>query len=416
VLFITINAMIYFNYYLSNKELLSFRVKRYFKVIQEINQLTNQKISKENIYKKIRKYEMIPSDTAYDYIATHGKLNFQERFIKIYSYKGFRYIYLKKPTFILMKRRLKDEFKISIDKNNSIANSQSHVFFLKDISSSQNLSKDIALYGILLALIIDSLLIWFYFYLYQKFRPLKKLKKEIIKFSKGNFNINTTLHGNDEIAQVSNEFNKAILKIKELSDSRNLFLRNIMHELKTPITKGKLVTDILMESRRTEILKKVFHRLEYLLGEFAKIEELTSGKLVLRKHEYRVADIVDQAMDILLLEAERIVLEDTHHSLVVVDFELFSIALKNLIENALKYGDKTPPLLKIKDNSLSISNKGSALTKPLKEYLKPFNREYESIDKGLGLGLYISNSIIEHHGFKLDYCYSKGEHIFTIYF
>ena len=45
--------------------------------------------------------------------------------------------------------------------------------------------------------------------------------------------------GKDEIAEVSNEFNNAISKIKTLQDSRSLFLRNIMHELKNPHCQGK---------------------------------------------------------------------------------------------------------------------------------------------------------------------------------
>lgn len=50
-------------------------------------------------------------------------------------------------------------------------------------------------------------------------------------------------------------------KIQTLQDSRKLFLRNIMHELKTPITKGKLITDLMEDTKNQERLKRIFRDL-----------------------------------------------------------------------------------------------------------------------------------------------------------
>lgn len=264
-------------------------------------------------------------------------------------------------------------------------------------------------------LFIDFLLIWFYVFLRNKIKPLHLLKKSIIEFSEGNLNISTKIKGNDEIAQVSNEFNKAIIKIKELTESRNLFLRNIMHELKTPITKGKLISDTLLESRRKEILQKAFYRLEYLLEEFAKIEELTSGKIKLQIVEYRIADVIDQALDLLLIEKDKVELQNLD-LLINIDFKLFSIALKNLIDNSLKYNKGDKPIIYVENKSIYVKNEANKLKKPFDEYLRPFSREYESIDKGLGLGLYITNSIVNIHKLKLEYKYEDGFNIFIIHF
>ena len=235
------------------------------------------------------------------------------------------------------------------------------------------------------------------------------------EFSNGNLNIDTKVEGKDEIAQVSNEFNNVIKKLKELNDSRKLFLRNILHELKTPITKGKLVSDTLEDNRKKEILQKAFLRLEYLLNEFVKLEELSSGKMNLEKKEYRLIDLLDQSLDILLIDKSKVTIYP-NATIVCVDYEVFSIALKNLIDNSIKYNTEGNPEIFIKEDSLLIKNQGEPLKKTFEEYLKPFNREYESINKGLGLGLYITNSIIESHGFKLFYFYSENFHIFKIQF
>ena len=191
--------------------------------------------------------------------------------------------------------------------------------------------------------VVDILLIWFYFFIIKKLKPLALLKDNMIRLSKGDFKISTKIEGKDEIAQVANEFDKALKQLRELRDSRNLFLRNIMHELKTPITKGKLITDMYDDCERKFILIRVFQRLEYLLGEFTKIEEFTSGKMVLTKKSIYVIESIEQAFDILLLDMNDIDIENNFDLKLNIDFELFSIALKNLIDNSIKYNTNGNP-------------------------------------------------------------------------
>lgn len=96
------------------------------------------------------------------------------------------------------------------------------------------------------------------------------------------------------------------------------------------------------------------------------------------------------------------------------DFELFSIALKNLIDNAIRYSVEEEPKIIIEKNCIKIINKGEKLTKDIEEYYKPFNHDYETATSGLGLGLYISNNIIKIHNYKLEYRYIDGYHHFYI--
>lgn len=269
-------------------------------------------------------------------------------------------------------------------------------------------------FWLMILLIIDALLIWFYMFTREKLKPLISLKEDMKNLSKGELKISTNIEGKDEISQVAKEFSIALKQLKELRNSRNLFLRNIMHELKTPITKGKLITDIYEDSERKFILIRVFQRLEYLLSEFAKIEELTSGKIILNKNKYHIIELIDQALDILLVEEHTIEIEDNANLEINADFELFSIALKNLIDNAIKYGYDENPRIIIEKDYIEIINKGEKLTKNIEEYYKPFNHDYETATTGLGLGLYISNNIVKIHNYYLEYDYKDGYHHFYI--
>jgi two-component system OmpR family sensor kinase len=207
-----------------------------------------------------------------------------------------------------------------------------------------------------------------------------------------------------------------VLKEKELLKSRNLFLRNIMHELKTPITKAKIVTNTYDNTKKKDVLLGVFNRFEYLLSEFSKIEELTSGYIKLDIKSYRATDLIDQSLDILLLDSNDVNIQSNFDLKINVDFELFSIALKNLIDNALKYNTNGKAEIIIDNNSIEIKNKGNKLSKDITEYYKAFNRDYEKSNDRLGLGLYISNNIIKLHGYKLEYKFKDNWHTFQIIF
>jgi len=270
-------------------------------------------------------------------------------------------------------------------------------------------------YIIYLTILLNIVFVSFYLFLIKKLQPLQKLKNDIVLFSKGDLNIDTSRVGKDEISEVSNEFDKAIKEIKILTNSRNLFLRNIMHELKTPITKGLLISNMMEEGKFKNSLKKAFFRLEYLLNEFARIEEFTSKNIKIHKDEFRIIDIIDHSLDILLCDHDDIHLDVQDNIFVTVDFELFALALKNLLDNAIKYG-KNKPTIVIKSKMISIQNIGVELSQPIQNYNKPFNKEYESSNNGLGLGLYIVNHILKAHELTLEYKFENGKNTFIIKF
>jgi len=264
---------------------------------------------------------------------------------------------------------------------------------------------------LLVSLVINISILSFYLYVIKRLQPLQKLKKKIIGFSQGELEVDTPQKGKDEIAEVSNEFNQAIAKIKSLQESRNLFLRNIMHELKTPIAKGKLISDLIDDTKNQKRLQTIFARFEYLLSEFTKIEQVTSNAIVLNKKRFRVVDIIDNAFDLLLIESNQLDRDINDNLEIDADFELFSTALKNLIDNALKYSSKRAKII-VETESISIESYGEALKNT--HFERAFNRAFEDSSRGLGLGLYITYHIVKKHGFSLEYRHSDGRNKFII--
>jgi len=256
------------------------------------------------------------------------------------------------------------------------------------------------------------LIVILYLWIMKSFQPLSKLKSQIQTFSKGDLDIECKSDKKDEIAEVANEFDHAVRMIRELLHSRQLFLRAIMHELKTPIAKGRLVSEMLEDEKNKARMHSIFERLNLLIDEFAKIEKITSKNFDLTIKPYKMSDLLEASEDMLMIEnPKRLITTKIEQDYSLnVDFELFALVIKNLLDNAIKYSTDKHITVIINTNKLVIINKGEALKEPLENYFKPFHTS----KKGLGLGLYIVKSILDIHQMELHYTYENGQNIFTV--
>ena len=266
-------------------------------------------------------------------------------------------------------------------------------------------------------ILTSALLISLYVSVINSLMPLKKLSSDIRKFGAGNMDVNIAKpDSNDEIAKVAIEFDAAASKIRELLRSRQLFLRTIMHELKTPIGKGRIVSEMVQNETHKSRLIAIFERLDMLINEFGKIEQLLSKNYALNYQESYFSNILEQARDMLMLDKfeEKVSVDIRRDILLRVDFGLFSLAIKNLIDNALKYADDKKAQVICDKDGIVVRNLGKPLQNPIEYYLQAFIREKGNKSGGMGLGLYIIDHICQMHKFSLKYSYEDGYHAFKI--
>ncbi|MEA2018600.1 MAG: ArsS family sensor histidine kinase [Campylobacterota bacterium] len=252
-----------------------------------------------------------------------------------------------------------------------------------------------------------------YFTTIKKLKPLKTLKNKIKNLANEDFDIDCATPKKDEISQLANEFDKTAKKLKQIKESRNIFIRNIMHELKTPITKGKVLMQLPQSEDNINMMQKVFYRLESLISEFATIEELISTKKIINKKSYFLADIIDNANDLLMSENE--VKQEYENIKIDVDFNLFSIAIKNLLDNGIKYSKDKKVTVKTNNNKIIFENIGDKLTYPLENYFEPFFKGDDiKSNQSFGLGLYIVKHILEANNFTIEYKYINDTNQFIL--
>lgn len=261
------------------------------------------------------------------------------------------------------------------------------------------------------------------------YRKIKLIYKTIHKQRDGNGTAKSTARKAESIDSVSQAVQEwtsgqqnEIEELKKMADYRREFLGNISHELKSPIfnIQGYVLTlldggledpninkDYLM---RTE---KSINRLIAIVEDLEEISKLESGELRLNMQRFDMCELVRDVIDFLEMKARRnntlVVFENKTERQVFVQADKKRIrqVLINLIENAIKYGDKPDNKVIIKvfdmDENYLFEVKDNGPGIPEESLPRIFERFYRT-DKGrsrdtggTGLGLAIVKHIIEAH-------------------
>ncbi len=288
--------------------------------------------------------------------------------------------------------------------------SYGNTLLLKDVS--QNILYQRTLYTTIFGIIMVLLFVIYLLILF-KLRPLKRITKELEKFSKGDLNVDLHVEGFKEVSEVANALQNAADSLKNIQNSRKLLLRNIMHELKTPITKGRIQAEMVEDEKQRQRLVHIFEKLNSLINELAALEAVNS-KIKPNFQKLALKDILDEAIHIGMFDKKDLDIEIVANPQIQADYKLLSIAIKNLIDNALKHSNGQKVKIAFQSDRIEIVNKGEKLNKDLSFYLEPFSKEGKR--SGFGLGLYIVHNILKLHGFDLEYRYEKGYNLFIVHF
>jgi signal transduction histidine kinase len=252
-------------------------------------------------------------------------------------------------------------------------------------------------------------------------KPINKFYPVINKLAKGDFGDRVDVQSNDEFRMLADSFNSMSIKLDEVEQQREDFVGNVSHELKTPLSSIKLLSESLLTQEKVE--EKVYKefltdinnevdRLNSIVTELLSLVDLNKKHLVL---EYEMTNLnlnIDKILDQLKPFADqkniRIVFEEFDNIQMRIDKNKMKQAIINIVHNAIVYtpefGVVTVRLYKEKDQVvLEIEDTGYGIPKENIESI--FDRFYR-VDKararntgGTGLGLSISKQIINlHHG------------------
>lgn len=250
-------------------------------------------------------------------------------------------------------------------------------------------------------------------------RPLKRVADSIDRMGDGNFDEVIHLRGFSEIKTISDSFNKMLGKMQKVENSRQEFVSNVSHELKTPLTSMKVLADSLnMQENVPNELYKEF--MQDIVVEIDRENEIINDLLSLVKMDKSVADLnvttvnVNEMLEMILkrlrpIAAKRnieLVFESFRAVSAQIDEVKLNLAFTNLVENGIKYNiaggwvkisldaDQKYFYVKVTDSGIGI---------PAEVQDQIFERFYR-VDKarsretgGTGLGLAITKNVIMMH-------------------
>jgi signal transduction histidine kinase len=245
--------------------------------------------------------------------------------------------------------------------------------------------------GILSSLIIIVLI---YLIVQNLFSPLKEVEKGTNRFGDGNFEELVPVSGSKEISNVILSVNKMANKLKDLLEVRKTFLLAIAHELKTPLARLRINMELIEDQSRSssmledvsemnEIISSLLDSSKFENSEQYKFEEIELNDFLKQFQSERVEIIKNQ--DKVLVSADRLRLK---------------IAIKNLVENALKYSSDIVSVT-LDSKYISIQDRGDGvgenqLSKLTEPFYRPDDHRSRNIG-GVGLGLYIVSQIVKQH-------------------
>ena len=262
--------------------------------------------------------------------------------------------------------------------------------------------------------------------------PFKKISDSLHHVSEGYTTENVNIGGFSEMDKISDSFNEMLARFNQIEQSRQEFVSNVSHELKTPITSIKVLADSLIEQPDAPVemyrefmmdINEEIDRESKIIADLLDLVKLdrTSGDMHVA--EVSINELLDQIIKRVKPLAEKASVEiifETYREVVAeVDEVKLSLAIMNLIENGIKY-NRENGLLKISLNAdhkyfmVTVSDNGIGIPEEEAEHI--FERFYR-VDKmrsrqtgGTGLGLAITKSVVVmHHGaIKVDSTLGEG--------
>jgi two-component system osmolarity sensor histidine kinase EnvZ len=236
-------------------------------------------------------------------------------------------------------------------------------------------------------------------FLKNQTRPISNLARVAEKFGKGEEIEEFKPSGASEIRQAGYEFDKMRKRIVRHLTQRSEMLSGISHDLRTPLTRMKLQIAFIKDKDLANKLTEDINEMEKMLNEYL---QFTSSSYLEQNEQFNLSELMNKIIkkynneNISKKISERIYINGRKN--------LIQRCINNLIDNAIKYGDKINVELSVNNKNLFIKiedNGPGILEKEYDNVFKPFYK----IDKGradskssVGLGLSIASDIIRSHG------------------
>lgn len=353
-----------------------------------------------------------------NYIFDEGKTIITEDVINAFKGKSHSHINYKSSSAVITTPIIDDTGKIS----GVIKVSLSGYATIQTINYMKRISIAVM---IALLLVFSGILV---FVIYKLTSPAKDMKEAILSLSDGDKNARIKKQTIKEYKDIGDAVNVLFDRLESIDGSRDEFVSNVSHELKTPMTSMKVLADSLLATENAPIemykefmqdIAEEIDRENEIIGDLLNLVRTDGERAVLNIETVDVNELMEDVLKrlkpIALKNNIEIIFESMRPVTASIDRVKFIIVLTNIIENAIKY-NHPEGWVKITLNAdhkffyVDVSDSGIGIPEECKDHV--FERFYR-VDKarsretgGTGLGLAITKNIVLLHKGTIKF-YSK---------
>ncbi len=249
-------------------------------------------------------------------------------------------------------------------------------------------------------------------YIRHLLKPLRILHNGVKQISRGDFNIELPKKSSDELGQLIQSFNDMARHINNDMKARDQLLRDISHELRSPLARILVALEFIPEGNIRQTIKNNISALEKMTGAILEEARLDSpfGKVKLEKVD--LGSLLSEILESRKQSVPSVLICNSVKVEMEVDKERMKMALSNIIDNAIKYSKPEGEPVKVAYASdgkwveIVVSDSGIGISeKELPFIFEPFYR----VDKarrhdsgGYGLGMSLTKKIVEAHGGQIS--------------
>jgi len=239
--------------------------------------------------------------------------------------------------------------------------------------------------------------------------------------------------------ELANAFNSMCEKMELLEDSRNKFVSDASHEMKTPLATMKILVDSLLNQSEDidkaiydEFLGDISHeidRLTYLINDLLVLVRMDNAQVVSDMVPIQITDLLDKVrhklQPLAAMKGIDIIFKADGDPTIMGNSMKLQQAFTNLVDNAIKYSTEdttiTISITKSSDHAIAcVKDQGIGISK---ENIQRIFERFYRVDKarsretgGTGLGLSIVENIIKQHNGNITVSSQQGKGTaFTVY-
>ncbi len=275
--------------------------------------------------------------------------------------------------------------------------------------------------SVIVGIILILLAMFSVFFADRMVRPIHKITGAIENVTEGYSDDVLHVDTFTETRQLSEAFNKMLGRLKILDESREEFVSNVSHELKTPMTSMKVLADSLLEQENVPVemyqefmrdIAKEIDRENQIITDLLSLVKMDRSGQTMNIQTMNINELLEQILKRLKPIAEKknveMVMESFRPVTAEIDETKFTLAVSNLVENAIKYNHENGWVhvsLNADHKYFYVKVEDSGIGIPEEDQVHIFERFYR-VDKshsremgGTGLGLAIArNAVLVHRG------------------